>query len=101
MQKNNRYFSLLLCAGMGSLTACSLPPNQAQKESASGYHTEHWVQRQNVDAQLQQGLTAYLALDDAFMSIASRIHLIREAKYTLDLQYYIWEDDSLGHMLLS
>lgn len=101
MQKNNRYFSLLLCAGMGSLTACSLPPNQAKKESASGYHTEHWVQRQNVDAQLQQGLTAYLALDDAFMSIASRIHLIREAKYTLDLQYYIWEDDSLGHMMLS
>lgn len=100
MQKNTRYFSLLLCASMSSLTACSLPQNEAKKQSASDYHTEHWIQRQNVDTQLQQGLTAYLALDDAFMSIASRIHLIREAKYTLDLQYYIWEDDSLGSMML-
>lgn len=101
MQKNNRYFPILLCVSMGSLTACSLPPNQAKKEAASSYHTEHWVQRQNVDTQIQQGLTAYLALDDAFMSIASRIHLIREARHTLDLQYYIWEDDSLGHMMLT
>ena len=64
-----------------------------------GSHT--WLQDPNTAAHLQQGLTAYLALDDAFLSIASRLFLIRQAKHHLDLQYYIWKDDDIGRMMLA
>lgn len=40
-------------------------------------------------------------MDDAFLSIASRLHLINKAQYNIDLQYYIWEDDSIGHLMLA
>src|SRR5690606_33282049 len=62
---------------------------------------EHWLNGAKVDEQLAQGLSAYLALDDAFISIASRLHLINKAQYNLDLQYYIWEDDSIGQLMLA
>lgn len=34
------------------------------------------------------------------MSIASRIYLIRNAKETIDLQYYIWTNDFVGNLIL-
>ncbi|MBU3847996.1 MAG: phospholipase D family protein [Candidatus Acinetobacter avistercoris] len=84
-----------------TLTGCSLPMNKSVKDTISSEHAEHWLQGTLSAPQLKQDLTAYLPLDDAFMSIASRIHLIRNAKYSLDLQYYIWKDDSIGHMMLA
>ncbi|OTG63581.1 phospholipase [Acinetobacter sp. ANC 4470] len=90
-------FSLALI----TLTGCSLPMNQSNKQPPIQTHAEHWLNGSNVDTQISQGLTAYLALDDAFSSIASRLHLIDKAKYNIDLQYYIWEDDSIGHLMLA
>lgn len=90
-------FSLALI----TLTGCSLPMNQSNKQPPIQIHAEHWLNGSNVDMQISQGLTAYLALDDAFISIASRLHLINKAKYNIDLQYYIWEDDSIGHLMLA
>ncbi|OTG79464.1 phospholipase [Acinetobacter sp. ANC 5054] len=89
-------FSLMLLM----LTGCSLPMNTSKPESAVKPHTEHWLNDKNVDEQLAQGLTGYLALDDAFLSIASRVHVIRKAQHNIDLQYYIWKDDYIGHMML-
>lgn len=90
-------FSLALI----TLTGCSLPMNQSNKQPPIQIHAEHWLNGSNVDTQMSQGLTAYLALDDAFISIASRLHLINKAKYNIDLQYYIWENDSIGHLMLA
>ncbi|MGE8563555.1 MAG: phospholipase D family protein [Acinetobacter bohemicus] len=90
-------FSLALI----TLTGCSLPMNQSNKQPPIQIHAEHWLNGSNVDTQMSQGLTAYLALDDAFSSIASRLHLINKAKYNIDLQYYIWENDSIGHLMLA
>ncbi|MEG0483130.1 MAG: phospholipase D family protein [Acinetobacter sp.] len=75
--------------------------NHSQQEQSITMHTDHWINN-DPDAQkkLAQGLTAYLAMSDAYQSIASRIHLIRKAKYTLDLQYYIWADDFIGNLML-
>lgn len=84
-----------------TITACQLPENQATKESAIEVKTDTWLARPESQNKLQQGLTAYLALDDAFMSIASRLYLIRKAQHHLDLQYYIWKDDYIGHLMLS
>ena len=88
-------FALSLCTG------CNLPANSAQPAEPISAQVNHWLKDTNVDAQLAQGLTAYLPLDDAFLSIASRLHLIRQAKQHLDLQYYIWNDDEIGRMMLS
>ncbi len=90
-------FSLALI----TLTGCSLPMNQSNKQPPIQIHAEHWLNGSNVDAQISQGLTAYLALDDAFSSIASRLHLINKAQHNIDLQYYIWENDSIGHLMLA
>lgn len=72
----------------------------ADEKSAAESHAVHWLNGKNTDTQLAQGLTAFLPLDDAFVSIASRLHLISNAKHSIDLQYYIWKNDFVGHMLL-
>ncbi|OTG76660.1 phospholipase [Acinetobacter sp. ANC 4169] len=84
-----------------TMTGCSLPMNESKKQLPIQVHAEHWLNGSNVDTQITQGLTAYLSLDDAFISIASRLHLINKAQYNIDLQYYIWEDDSIGHLMLA
>ena len=56
------------------LTGCSLPMNDAKKQAPISIHAKHWLNGSNVDEQMAQGLTAYLALDDAFISIASRLY---------------------------
>lgn len=88
------------------LTGCGLPMNQAvEKEHVKPVdlkeYSSYWLHGKNFDAELDQNLTAYLALDDAFLSIASRLHIINKAKHSIDLQYYIWENDSIGQLLLS
>lgn len=65
-------------------------------ESNDWFHSE-----QDIEQKIAQGLTAFLPLYDAFLSIATRLHLIAKAQHHIDLQYYIWADDELGHLLLS
>ena len=84
---------LILLSTVLTLAGCQLAPNQAKPSAPVEVYAEHWLKGQDASAQQKQGLTAYLALDEAFMSIASRLHLIREAKHSLDVQYYIWGDD--------
>ncbi|WP_436905303.1 phospholipase D family protein [Acinetobacter johnsonii] len=91
---------LILLSTVLTLAGCQLAPNQAKPSAPVEVYAEHWLKGQDASAQQKQGLTAYLALDEAFMSIASRLHLIREAKHSLDVQYYIWGDDFIGHMML-
>lgn len=88
------------------LTGCNLPMNQSKQETMATNidlktESHYWLYGKNHDLQLSQDLTAYLPLDDAFLSIASRLHLISKAKNTIDLQYYIWENDSIGRLLLA
>ena len=91
--------SLFFLMGL-SLTGCNLPMNDAKPETSIHVYAKHWLNETDVEQHLSQGLTAYLALDDAFTSIASRVHLIRKAQHHIDLQYYIWKDDYIGHMML-
>lgn len=100
MMPVKKYQRIALYMTIITLTGCSLPMNQSPPDRISSEHAAHWLQETLSSSQLKLGLTAYLPLDDAFMSIASRIHLIRNAKHSVDLQYYIWKDDFIGHMLL-
>ncbi len=42
-----------------------------------------------------------LALDDSLDAFAARYRLVEMAERSLDIQYYIWEDDMSGRLLLS
>lgn len=44
--------------------------------------------------------TGILPLEDALSAFAVRVMLVRAAERTLDLQYYIWQDDITGNLLL-
>ncbi len=82
-------------------TGCTLPPNKQSKlYQETQTHPEQWIKTPQERAQVDAGKTGYIAMSDAFQSIAARIHLIREARYTLDLQYYIWADDFIGNLVL-
>lgn len=74
--------------------------NQSTHQAPITAHIEGWMNEPDTATKLDQGLTAYLAMNGAFQSIAARVHLIRQAKYNLDLQYYIWADDFIGHLVL-
>lgn len=75
--------------------------NSLEKLNPKG-DSNYWLySEQDIDEKIAQGLTAFLPLDDPFLSISSRLHLISKAQHHIDLQYYIWESDELGHLLLS
>lgn len=99
MMNNNNI--LLTCFATLALTGCDLEPNQSTPSYLSAPKLEHWLHDQSSIDKTNQGLTAFLPLNEAFLSIATRLHLIHNAKHSLDLQYYIWEDDSIGHLMLA
>ena len=83
------------------LSGCQLEPNLAQHAQPSPMRTETWLNSVSGQQHLQNAETAHLALNDAFISIAARLHLIHQAKHSLDLQYYIWKNDSIGQLMLA
>ena len=89
----------LLSSGIG-LTGCQLPENLSENAAPTPTQVEHWITDPSSKNKIEQGLTAYLPLYDGFMSMATRLHLINNAKDHLDLQYYIWENDDIGQLLL-
>lgn len=92
----------LLLVACVMLMGCSLPPNQSDKDQLIVSDQQYWQQTMALQApQHSEGLTAIMALDDAFLSIASRLYLIRNAKHHIDLQYYIWNDDFIGRLMLA
>ncbi|MBC7521816.1 MAG: phospholipase D family protein, partial [Sandarakinorhabdus sp.] len=46
------------------------------------------------------GLTGLHPIDDAREAFSARLHLVRRAEQSLDLQYYIWHRDVSGTLLL-
>ena len=60
------------------------------------------VLAQQLSAHLKthQQLTGIYPLNDGKDAFVARLALIEQAKYTLDVQYYIWHDDISGRLLL-
>ncbi|WP_019672705.1 phospholipase D family protein [Psychrobacter lutiphocae] len=46
------------------------------------------------------GLSALYLLDDSHEAFLARLTLAASAQNTLDVQYYIWHDDTTGHLLM-
>lgn len=105
-QFNTRYkiTVLLSCSLVLTIPACSTLPKQIPQpmEYAFNTETDHTslakivlpLREKNPD------LTGYRVLYDPLEAIAARIHLIDKSEKTLDLQYYIWDNDKIGSLAL-
>ena len=87
-----------------TLVACSLPP-QPERPSSQALSSEQALQTRLGQAlePLQQnhpGQSGIHMLADAHDAYAARALLARAAERTLDVQYYIWRNDTTGHLLL-
>lgn len=96
-------FALSTCLVL-SLSACTTLPKQqnVQPEYAYDIDTHDTSLAQIITPLKEQNpdLTGYHVLYDPLEAIAARIHLIEKAQKTLDLQYYIWDNDKIGSLAL-
>ncbi|TCB40709.1 phospholipase D family protein [Acinetobacter terrestris] len=95
---------LLSCSLIVGIPACTTLPKQTPQPIEYAFDTET---KQTSLAQIilplreqNPDLTGYHVLYDPLEAIAARIHLIDKAKKTLDLQYYIWDNDKIGSLAL-
>ena len=94
----------LSCSILLSLSACTTLPKQQniQPEYAYDSDTQQTDLAKIITPLKQQNpeLTGYHVLYDPLEAIAARINLIERAEKTLDLQYYIWDNDKIGSLAL-
>jgi len=94
----------LSCSLLLGIPACSTLPKQTAQpvEYAFSTPTEGTALAKIVlplrDA--NPGLTGFHVLYDPLEALAARLQLINKAEKSLDLQYYIWDNDKIGAMAL-
>ena len=99
--KNSLILSLCLIL---FVPACSTLPRQDPTPASYAYdiNTSQTTLAKIINPLKTQNpdLTGYHVLYDPLEAIAARIHLIDKAEKTLDLQYYIWDNDKIGALAL-
>ncbi|MBC9228760.1 phospholipase D family protein [bacterium SPL81] len=86
-------------SGCSTLPKHTIEPTQA---ITSKVDTSETTLAQIIDPLQQQNpdLTGYYVLFDPIEALAARLRLIDKAEKTLDLQYYIWDNDKVGAVAL-
>ena len=96
--------SLVLCGAMLGLSACSTLPKNTQQPIEYAFNTPtdqtHLAKIVLPLREKYPQLTGYHLLADPLEALAARLHLIDAAEKTLDLQYYIWDNDKIGALAL-
>lgn len=84
------------------LAACgSLPPLPPRADESHATGTQATALGRAVRASDPgDGRSGVRALDDPLEAFAARVLLVRSAERSLDIQYYIWRDDTTGRWLL-
>ncbi|ALH95266.1 phospholipase D-like domain-containing protein [Acinetobacter equi] len=97
-------FIWLSCMFMLGISGCSTLPKQYPQQAQYSYQQDT---SQTTFAKIIEplrennpGLTGYHILYDPLEALSTRIHLIDKAEKTLDLQYYIWDNDRIGALAL-
>ncbi|MDV2439242.1 phospholipase D-like domain-containing protein [Acinetobacter gerneri] len=87
-----------------TLSACSTLPKQTPQPIQYAFDTDtsHTELAQIVTPLKEKNpdLTGFHVLYDPLEALAARIHLIEKSQKTLDLQYYIWDNDKIGALAL-
>ncbi|HEX7081310.1 MAG TPA: phospholipase D family protein [Gammaproteobacteria bacterium] len=86
----------MLCACAPLSPRTSAPAHHARPADA-GALAEHG---ERVEARLAEQESAYWLLDDNAEALRVRIALVDLAERTLDIQYFIWQDDMTGRLLM-
>jgi len=98
-------YKKLLAVCLGALLAgCgSLPSLEGRVVSVAAVDTEATRLGRAIAPRLAQhpGRSGIRPLGDGHDAFAARMLLARTAERTLDVQYYIWDDDNSGRMLLA
>src|SRR2546430_16541823 len=87
--------SLLLCACGALPTQVDRPFSTAQQPSPDSP-----LVRIAQDSSPASTLTGFRLLPDGFYSLDARIQLVRRARDSLDVQYYLIQDDRTGRLLM-
>ncbi len=99
MRIHARWFCAAVCC---LLTACALPsrvglvPDYALPAAHYGTLADYAAR---IRGKLDSGESAHWLLDRNRLAFDARLALVDAAATTLDLQYFIWEDDASGHLL--
>ena len=89
----------------GLLTGCGLPPMPPRTDThaITDLESQQTPLGQALASQESSnpGKSGIHFLSDAYDAFAARALLARAAQRTLDVQYYIWRNDTTGHLLLN
>lgn len=97
--------SIVLCSSFAvGLTGCSTLPKHGVEpvQYAKDIDTSETSLAKIITPLRQQNpkLTGFHVLNDPLEALAARLRLIDKAEKTLDLQYYIWDNDKVGALAL-
>lgn len=94
----------LSCAFVLTLSGCSTLPKQIEHPIQMAFETPtDQTNLAKIVLPLREKypqLTGYHVLYDPLEALAARIYLINKAEKSLDLQYYIWDNDKIGSLAL-
>jgi len=95
-----RIYALLLASLL--LSACGTLPTQIDRRFSPAREpaVDSPLVRIAQDSSPAPTLTGFRLLPDGFYSLDARIQLARRARHSLDLQYYLIQDDRTGRLLM-
>ena len=101
----NKSMLAIYCSIAITVTGCStLPKHKIESipETTLQVDTAQTTLAQIIQPLQEQhpDLTGYLVLFEPLEALATRLSLIDKAEKTLDLQYYIWDNDKVGALAL-
>lgn len=72
------------------------PDHEFVTTVAQNDELSHWFE---VEVKAHPGLTGIQVLDTGRDAFSARLHVIRDAKHSIDVQYYMWNADLSGSLL--
>lgn len=102
----NKSMLAIYCSIAITITGCSTLPKHKiepiQQSNIQQLEINQTTLAQIIQPLEQQnpGLTGYHVLFEPLEALAARLRLIDKAEKTLDLQYYIWDNDKVGALAL-
>jgi putative cardiolipin synthase len=94
--------ALLALLASVMLSACGTLPPQIERPLSSALRpsADSPLARVAQDSVPEPTLTGFRLLPDGFYSLDARVQLVRRARFSLDVQYYLIQNDRTGRLLM-